>query len=286
MILFNSAQVFFRRIWRFSVFVSLAVLSYLVCLFLQAVIVVSSQFSMFRVFSEKLEWFQFRFTNLCFKILGHAAGMNFHLQKPKLEGRGPFFLVSNHVSYLDILTLGVITPTAFLAKADIRGWPVIGGICQLVQCVFVDRDNMSNRIRAILTLNRVLSNRTYCVFPEGTTTPLLAPSGESWYPGSFLALAKNPEIKMVAVAIGYEDQNQIAWWGGMDFLPHLYKMFGRKSIDVYLTYKVLPVSVEPGGVREAAATALEEVCQLCEELEPLIFGLPVTKDPVSELQTT
>ena len=51
----------------------------------------------------------------------------------------PFVLVSNHLSYLDILVLGTRPPCVFVAKAEIDDWPIFGALCRAVNTVFVDR---------------------------------------------------------------------------------------------------------------------------------------------------
>ncbi|MEZ4590807.1 MAG: hypothetical protein R3D55_06650 [Chloroflexota bacterium] len=48
-------------------------------------------------------------------------------KKAKVVGFDGFFF-PNHVSYLEVLALYSIMPTRFLAKAEIKGWPVVGPI--------------------------------------------------------------------------------------------------------------------------------------------------------------
>ena len=51
----------------------------------------------------------------------------------------PFFLVSNHLSYIDIFVLGTQLPCVFVAKAEIDGWPIFGAISRSVNTIFIDR---------------------------------------------------------------------------------------------------------------------------------------------------
>src|SRR5689334_21385022 len=51
----------------------------------------------------------------------------------------PLLIVSNHSSYLDIPVLGSRVPVSFTPKAEIAKWPLIGSICRLIDCVFIDR---------------------------------------------------------------------------------------------------------------------------------------------------
>ena len=48
-------------------------------------------------------------------------------------------LVSNHVSWADILVIGSIAPVAFMSKAEIAKWPLVGITAKMQRTVFVDR---------------------------------------------------------------------------------------------------------------------------------------------------
>ena len=65
----------------------------------------------------------------------------FHLE---IEARGPIptsgLLVCNHLSYLDILVLGALSPTVFVAKREVKLWPVFGWFAALAGTIFVDRE--------------------------------------------------------------------------------------------------------------------------------------------------
>lgn len=82
----------------------------------------------------------------------------------------PALLVSNHVSWLDVIVLGHLVPTAFLSKDEVRAWPVIGWLADMAGTLFIKRGSgqatlISEAIRARLTQNGMLT-----LFPEGTTT--------------------------------------------------------------------------------------------------------------------
>jgi 1-acyl-sn-glycerol-3-phosphate acyltransferase len=53
--------------------------------------------------------------------------------------------VANHISWTDIPVLGLVTRAAFVAKDDIRGWPVIGRLTTEYGCVFVEREARAGR---------------------------------------------------------------------------------------------------------------------------------------------
>lgn len=80
-------------------------------------------------------------------------------------------LVANHVSWLDVIVLSMLCPADFVAKAEIRRWPLLGWLLERNDCLFVER-----RIgRHLLRLNaeigeRLARGRIVACFPEGTTT--------------------------------------------------------------------------------------------------------------------
>lgn len=88
----------------------------------------------------------------------------------KLRGFNGFFF-PNHVSYLEILALFSIMPTRFLAKAEIRGWPVVGAVATAVGCVFVQRGDKQSRKEARVALAQVDAFPPITIFPEGKRGP-------------------------------------------------------------------------------------------------------------------
>jgi 1-acyl-sn-glycerol-3-phosphate acyltransferase len=57
--------------------------------------------------------------------LMHILGVQVHVHDAPVRAR-PLMLVSNHVSWLDIFALNSAIPMRFVAKSEIRRWPLIG----------------------------------------------------------------------------------------------------------------------------------------------------------------
>src|SRR5690349_14994099 len=47
--------------------------------------------------------------------------------------------VSNHVSWIVIVVIGSVLPVAFVAKSDVRKWPLVGITAVMQRTVFVER---------------------------------------------------------------------------------------------------------------------------------------------------
>lgn len=79
--------------------------------------------------------------------------------------------VANHISWLDIYAINAVAPAAFVAKDDIRDWPVIGWLCRHTETIFLERGSRAAAQRTKQHLVEQLRRRWRVgVFPEGTTT--------------------------------------------------------------------------------------------------------------------
>ncbi len=80
-------------------------------------------------------------------------------------------IVTNHISWLDVFVLNAVVPMRFVAKSEVRRWPVIGWLCARAQTLFIERGNARSAARINVHLVELLQ-REEClaVFPEGTTT--------------------------------------------------------------------------------------------------------------------
>lgn len=80
-------------------------------------------------------------------------------------------LVANHISWLDIYVINATQPTGFVAKSEIRGWPLIGWLAEKTETIFIERgsprhaQHVAHRMAGLLAAGHSLS-----VFPEGTTS--------------------------------------------------------------------------------------------------------------------
>jgi 1-acyl-sn-glycerol-3-phosphate acyltransferase len=80
-------------------------------------------------------------------------------------------VVANHVSWLDIFVISAVSPCRFVAKAEIRRWPVIGYLSERAGTLFVERSRRHDAARVNATIRRLLTaGERLAVFPEGTTT--------------------------------------------------------------------------------------------------------------------
>lgn len=80
-------------------------------------------------------------------------------------------VVSNHLSWLDVLVLQSLMPVAFVAKTEVRRWPVVGYLAQACATIFVDRSSARSAHAMVEdTAAAMLRGHAVVVFPEGTSS--------------------------------------------------------------------------------------------------------------------
>ncbi len=81
------------------------------------------------------------------------------------------FFVANHISWLDAVVLAQIANFSFIAKNEVKRWPLIGHFSQMMRTVFIQRKNKFSVYRSLPQLEHQLHRgQSLLVFPEGTTT--------------------------------------------------------------------------------------------------------------------
>lgn len=80
-------------------------------------------------------------------------------------------LVANHISWLDVYAINALLPTTFVAKDDVRGWPLIGWLSAQTGTIFIERGSRNAAMRTKERLaGKLRMHNCVSVFPEGTTS--------------------------------------------------------------------------------------------------------------------
>ncbi len=164
----------------------------------------------------------------------------------RLERRGeppspPFFLVANHLSYLDVVLLWRYLDATFVAKSEIKSWPFFGWGTRTLGVLFIDRELKRDVHRMNRRISESISNEQgVIIFPEGTSTggeqvlsfnaPLLQYPADEQMPVSFASLSyetTNPD---------YPAHLNICWWGDMAFFSHFWNLLKLKRIKAAITF--------------------------------------------------
>jgi 1-acyl-sn-glycerol-3-phosphate acyltransferase len=150
-------------------------------------------------------------------------------------------LVTNHLSYVDILVLSARVDAVFVAKREVAGWPLVGPLCRAVGTLFVDRERhrLLPEVLAAVTAS-VREGRTAVIFPEGTSTggaevlpfkPALleAAAREGWRVGWAALRYRTPEGAPPA-------SEAVCWWRDMTLLPHLLRLLALPGFEADLIF--------------------------------------------------
>lgn len=203
----------------------------------------------------------------CYLGIGRIMGLKI-VVSGALSPKRPLLLVSNHSSYLDVVTLASLGPVSFTPKAEIAGWPLIGACCRLSDCVFIDRraSKTEDNRRA---LHRALADGALVsLFPEGTTS-----DGKRVLPfrSSYFALSEErfdgerlhvqPALvtytHIRGLPVGPTDMPRLAWYGDMELVSHLRALLSLGPITARVTF-LPPVTMDRFATRKEMARYCEE----------------------------
>jgi hypothetical protein len=171
-------------------------------------------------------------------------------------------VVSNHASWLDILVLNASHRVIFVAKADVAGWPGIGGLARITGTLFVQRDRSDLPRQAREIAARLGAGQRLLVFRKRTSTDGAASLPLSNHPCSArLRLRPAPLLcKTVTVIYTAPDgagPTTLWWWGDMALAPHLlaFLAFPRQGhVDVVFDN---PLTTQAHADRKRLALACE-----------------------------
>lgn len=86
------------------------------------------------------------------------------------QAAGPLMIVANHISWLDISALHAVQYCRFIAKADLKHWPVIGLMSARAGTLFIERESRRDAMRVVHHMaDSLRAGDVVAVFPEGTT---------------------------------------------------------------------------------------------------------------------
>lgn len=147
-------------------------------------------------------------------------------------------LVANHISWLDIPALAAQVPGRFVAKAEVRRWPLLGWLAALSGTRFLRRNSLAGMRRLLEEVTRDLeAGRPCLVFPEGTSTD--GSRVGAFFP-AFLQTAITAAVPVQCVAIRYGDEHcrdsHAPFVGEDDFIRHLLGILARGWTRVELRF--------------------------------------------------
>ena len=173
-------------------------------------------------------------------------------------------VVSNHISYLDIVGLSVVTGCAFVSKKEVADWPLFGAYAQKGATIFLDRERRGAVADvASLMKGHLDAQIPVVLFPEGTSTDAtgVLPFRTSLFePVIQLGGPVVPCGLRYSVAEG-SVRDEIAYWGDMDLVHHMPNLLTKNGVKLEIHFG----KPRTGRDRKELARSLRaDVCKLAE----------------------
>lgn len=158
----------------------------------------------------------------------------------------PFLMVTNHLSYTDIVLLLATTGASFVAKSEIGSWPVIGHLCRVSGTVMIDRGAKRDLVRVGGEIERRLAEGgAVVVFAEGTTG-----WGDEVLPlkPSLLEPAARGGLSVWYGTVGYRlpdgrlPGEAVVWYGDAELPRHLGRLLRLPRVEATLSFGPEPIA--------------------------------------------
>ncbi len=153
----------------------------------------------------------------------------------------PYLLVTNHLSYVDIILLASHLGCTFISRHDVASWPIFGHLTTKMGTIYLDRNTRKDLVRVSQAMAAALARGEGVVlFAEGTSTcgnrvQLLKPSlleiaVQSRQPVHYASLSyRTPAGEMPA-------HLAVCWWGEMAFSPHVLNLLKLKKFQAEIVF--------------------------------------------------
>ena len=156
-------------------------------------------------------------------------------------------IIANHISWVDIHAINSILPLTFLAKSDIKSWPVFGYLASKGNVLFIERGKRHHATRIVdITTRNLKVGDNLCLFPEGTTTDgtIIMP-----FKGSVIQSAIDAQSTIWPVAIRYPRADgsintEVAYAGDTTMAESIQQLLLQKNPVIELHFMTPIFTVE------------------------------------------
>lgn len=168
-------------------------------------------------------------------------------------------IVANHVSWLDIFVINALHPCRFVAKSEIRAWPVLGWLAWKGGTIFIARGNRRELRHIFKGMVAALeAGERVALFPEGTTA---APGSVLPFHANLFEAAIDAGVMVQPYALRYLDRSgalhpEVDFSGELSFAQSMVKVLSGPPVTAELTC-LAPIDAA-GAHRRALAQAAED----------------------------
>ena len=217
-----------------------------------------------------------------FKLLNYFMGVNIELDQ---ESRNHLrntndvgnLYVSNHVSFFDIITIGSLIKSSFIAKKEVKAMGIFGFLATLNNTFFIDNTKATKALAYSNNIQKkLLKGQNLILFPEGTTSD---GSSIRSFKSSFFESANSKYtcpnsgeekyirvqpitlsyLKKSGLPMGTATRREIAWIGDNSSIIEIMKNY-LMSANVSISIKIHdPVTIEDFGDRKKLSAHCENI---------------------------
>lgn len=159
-------------------------------------------------------------------------------------------VISNHLSYLDIVVFAALHPCVFVSKAEIRSWPVVGWMTTMSGTVYVERGHGGSAMKARKGMQEVVDAGLPVVFfPEGTTSN---GSGLLKFHSGLLAQVLDSGAPVTAAYVRYSFgvsngpdvsiADDVCYWGERSMWGHIFGFLGLRGVRAEIRFAEAPIA--------------------------------------------
>jgi len=182
---------------------------------------------------------------------------------------GPQLLVANHISWIDIPVLQSVATVGFVAKDEIRKWPVIGFLAKAGKTVFLERGNRASADGVTGAMeDRLRAGGNVAIFPEGGILP---GPGVKRFHGRLFAAAIHTGVPVQPVMLRYmvdgKHDDDMTFLPGENFVANFFRLFMQSPRDTEV--EVLPLLESTHRRRRDLAAEAESAVREAYEAGPL-----------------
>ena len=198
-------------------------------------------------------------------MVGLWARTNLRILNATVHAEGippepPYCMVSNHLSYLDVIVYQSLMPCVFVAKSEVAYWPILGWLARAIGTRFINRSKRSDVVRVNGEVETSLKEGDGVIlFPEGTSskgeavlpfkTAILGSVEHSGHPVTYASVSyRTPEGEPPAYQV-------LCWWGDMTFVDHFFNMMKLPSFTATVVF----------GADRVMATNRKEMARVLKE---------------------
>ncbi len=187
--------------------------------------------------------------------------------------RGPYLVVSNHVSWLDPVGISSVHPVRFVSKSEIGQWPVLGPLSRRGGAVFLERGSPRSLKGVSQEMETLLGQgESIGLFPEGTTTK---GSGVLPFAPALFEPACRTKASVLPVAIKYTRKNgtelalSAAFVDNQSFLSSFKSILNEGDLRVTLSWTppVRPDEMSRRNLAELSRNRIEAILKSEKSLD-------------------